>query len=117
MQFKTATSIVLVATLMSFQAQAAPVAQDTDSLTITTPPAQPLVAPIPDIKHFKKPQPWDWNEADENIQADPNATDYASDEAENSKWGGSWGSSFWNPWCWGGWGNNWCPWWNKSNCW
>src|SRR5690348_15813973 len=55
MQLKTATSIVLVATLMSFQAQAAPVAQqDINALTAVTPPTQPLIAPFPDTKHFKK---------------------------------------------------------------
>ncbi|KAK3835321.1 MAG: hypothetical protein JOS17DRAFT_772673 [Linnemannia elongata] len=122
MQFKTATSIVLVATLMSLQAQAAPVSQqDTNALSVATPPTQPLIAPFPDTKHYKKPQPWDWNEADQNfqadqnIQADPNAIDYAPENEENAKWGGS---SFWNPWCWGGWNSwNWCPWWNNWNCW
>ncbi|KAG9064323.1 hypothetical protein KI688_003511 [Linnemannia hyalina] len=116
MQLKTATSIVLMTTLMSLQAQAAPVGQqDTNALTIATPPTQSLIAPMPDTKHYKNPQPWDWNEADQSIQADPNATDYTPENEENAKWGGS---SFWNPWGCGGWNNwNWSPWWNTWNSW
>ncbi|KAG0286159.1 hypothetical protein BGZ96_009666 [Linnemannia gamsii] len=124
MQFKTATSIVLMATLMSLQAQAAPVAQDTNSVGIANPAPQSLATSLsstPHIQDWKKPQTWDTNEADLNIpadlniQADPNATD----EDENAKWGG--GGGHW-PWWNGGWGNNWWGnnWWSRPwswNCW
>ena len=134
MQFKTTTSIVLMAALMALQAQAAPVIPDSGTTTImaNNPPAPTTatltpaagagatLAPVPDVRDPTKPMPWDTNigaNANAKTMTNPSqdvTSPYATpEEGDQNKWGGSWCSS-WCPWNWNcGW--SW-PWWNNWWC-
>ncbi|KAF9911658.1 hypothetical protein EC991_002776 [Linnemannia zychae] len=113
MQFKITTSIILLATVMAVQTAPAPIIHDPSMVTITDPVAQAQsqsvdtntqIATTPKIGTVMPMMPWDTNEFANAATAD-NETDHDYDDGDNAKWGGG----FWNPWCWGGWGNSW-PW-------
>ncbi|KAF9095269.1 hypothetical protein BGX23_000785 [Mortierella sp. AD031] len=117
MQLKTATSIVLVAALMTLQAQAAPVAANLNSVAIATPPGSLVsTTAAPEIQDANATNVQAQAisaaaSADATANANPTANAYyaSDDEGDNAKWHGSWGKKWCPWWCnWGCWG---CPWW------